>query len=138
MIFKVFACHSYVLVCQSNVLVRHSYVTRMYLHVTPMSLVCTFMSSVGHSHILLRHLHAICMSLVCGFTMNQTKYRLTRKSFSLAFLELINIKSSTLKVSLNIIEVKRLIKSLANGIILYKKKVILKLYSISVKFQDHL
>ena len=132
------ACHLNVLVCHPYATRIYSYVTRMYLYVTPMSLVCTFMSSVAHSYILLCHPHAICMSLVCGFTMKQIKYRLTRKCFSLAFLELINIKSSTLKVSLNIIEVTQVIKSLSNGMIFHRKKVILKLYSISMKFNDQL
>ena len=44
----------------------------------------------------------ICMSLICGFTTKQIKYRLIRICSSLASLELIHVKSSTLKTCANI------------------------------------
>ena len=102
-------------------------------------------------HFTSKYSFVICMSLVYDFIINQIKNKLTRKCFSLAFLELIHIKifciytlatnqrkmylrfwgmfhklgaGLTLKVCPNIIEVKPVITWLANGVILYRKKVI--------------
>ena len=51
-------CHSYVLVCLS-------YVTRMYLYVIRISLVCTRMSSVCHSYVLVcTPMSSVCHSFV--------------------------------------------------------------------------
>ena len=80
-----------------------------------MSLVCTRMWFLST--------YVICMSLVCGFTMNQIKYRLTRKCFSLASLNLIHVKSSRRKECFNISEVQPAIKCLVYRIILYRKRV---------------
>ena len=102
-------CHLYILVC-------HSHVPRMYLYVIRMTLVYNRMSAVCHLHVMYsdvtsKYSFVICMSLVCDFTINQIKYKLTRKCFSLVSLELLHIKSGTLKVC-------------PNGIIVYRKKVI--------------
>ena len=128
--------------CYLNVISMFLYVIRMHLYVTRILLVFTCMSFVCHSYILVCHLYAICMSLVCmGLWLlstcissvchsyvvllrNQIKYSLIRKCFSLASLELIHVKSSTFKVCANISEVQSVIKWLAYGIILYRKKVI--------------
>ena len=89
-----------------------------------MSAVCHLYVTRMHSYVASKYSYVIRMSLVCDLTMNQIKYRLTRKCFSFSSLELTHIKSSTLKVCPTISEVKPVIKWLANEIILYKKKMI--------------
>ena len=143
-------CHLYVLACHSHVTQMYLYVIRLSLVYTRMSLLCTCISLACHSYVLSCHScilvcypyaicsygirmclyvtseysYVICMSHVCGFTMNQIKYKLTRKCFSLTSFELIQIKSSTFTVCPNISEVKPVNKWLANEIILYRKKLI--------------
>ena len=60
-------CHLYVLVC-------HPYVTRMYLHVIHMSLICTRMPPVCYSYLLVCHPYVTRMwffhePLLDGFSM---------------------------------------------------------------------
>ena len=114
-------CHSYLLVCHLYNTRMYSHVIRMYWYVTCMSLASTCMSSLVYTcmsfichlyvtrmywYVTSKYSYVICMSLVCGFFMNQIKYRLTRKYFSLGSLELIHVKSSTLKVCANISQVQ--------------------------------
>ena len=69
--FKLTLKHIYLYVTRTYLfimsmsLVCHSYVTRMYLYVIRMSLVCTRMSSVCHSYVLVCHSYVTRMSSVC-------------------------------------------------------------------------
>ena len=63
------------------------------------------------------------------FYHEPNKIQANRKCISIASLELIHVKSRTLKICPNISEVQPAITWLAYGIIWYRKKVIQKLYS---------
>ena len=123
-------CHSYVLVRHPCATSMYLYVTRMYFYVIHMSLLYTGMLSM-YSYVTSKYSYVVYMSIVFDFTINQIKYRLTRKCFSLVSLETIHIKSSVVKVCSNTSTDKPVVKWLPNGIILYRTKV--KNYTVKIR-----
>ena len=72
----VLVCHSYVTVCTCMSFVCHSYVLvchHMSLVCTRMSFVCHLYLLVCHSYVTRMFLYVIRMSLVCGFAMNRNE-----------------------------------------------------------------